>query len=61
MLGGQVLATDGLWEVMDCQEVASFVVRYLQCSWPDWSIADALTLEAQERWKLLQQEVRALM
>ncbi len=53
----QVLATDGVWEVMDCQDVAHFVQRWRKRPWVGWSASDALTLEAQERWKLLQPEV----
>ena len=56
-LGAQVLATDGVWEVMDCDEVARFVGAWRERPWPGWSASDALSLEAQERWKLLQPEV----
>ncbi|CAL8463743.1 g3277 [Coccomyxa elongata] len=52
-----VLATDGVWEVMTCQEVAHFVQRWRKRPWIGWSASDALTLEAQERWKLLQPEI----
>ncbi|KAK9917571.1 hypothetical protein WJX75_005896 [Coccomyxa subellipsoidea] len=52
-----VLATDGVWEVMTCQEVAHFVQRWRKRPWAGWSASDALTLEAQERWKLLQPEI----
>jgi hypothetical protein len=54
----QVVATDGVWEVMTCQEVAHFVQRWRKRPWDGWTASDALTLEAQERWKLLQPEVR---
>lgn len=54
----QVLATDGVWEVMTAQEVAHFVQRWRKRPWQGWNASDALTLEAQERWKQLQQEVR---
>ena len=54
----QVVATDGLWEVMKVEEVAQFVNAWRRRPWPGWNCADALTLEAQERWKLLQPEVR---
>ncbi|KAK9836329.1 hypothetical protein WJX81_005776 [Elliptochloris bilobata] len=52
-----VVATDGLWEVMKVEDVAQFVSAWRRRPWPGWSCADALTLEAQERWKLLQPEV----
>ncbi len=52
------MATDGLWEVMAVEEVAQFVAAWRRRPWPGWSCADALTLEAQERWKLLQPEAR---
>ncbi len=55
----QVLASDGVWEVMSCQEVAHFVARWRKRPWDGWSAADALSLEAQERWKQLQPEVRS--
>lgn len=55
-----MLATDGVWEVMTCQEVAHFVQRWRKRPWAGWSASDALTLEAQERWKLLQPEVRSV-
>ena len=55
-----MLASDGVWEVMSCQEVAHFVARWRKRPWAGWSAADALSLEAQERWKQLQPEVRAL-
>lgn len=57
----QVLASDGVWEVMSCAEVAHFVARWRKRPWVGWSAADALTLEAQERWKQLQPEVRLLV
>ena len=53
----QVVATDGVWEVMSCQEVAHFVHRWRKRPWANWTASDALSLEAQERWKLLQPEV----
>ena len=53
-----MLATDGVWEVMTPQEVAHFVQRWRKRPWQGWNASDALTLEAQERWKQLQQEVR---
>ena len=56
-LGAQVLATDGVWEVMDCDNVARFVGAWRERPWPGWNASDALSLEAQERWKLLQPEV----
>ncbi len=54
----QVLATDGVWEVMTAQEVVHFVQRWRKRPWQGWNASDALTLEAQERWKQLQEEVR---
>ena len=56
----QVLATDGVWEVMTAQEVVHFVQRWRKRPWQGWNASDALTLEAQERWKLLQAEVGRL-
>ena len=52
-----MLATDGVWEVMTAQEVVHFVQRWRKRPWQGWNASDALTLEAQERWKLLQAEV----
>ena len=54
----QVLASDGVWEVMTAQEVVHFVQRWRKRPWQGWNASDALTLEAQERWKQLQEEVR---
>ncbi len=56
-LTSQVLATDGIWEVMTAQEVVHFVHRWRKRPWQGWNASDALTLEAQERWKKLQPEV----
>ena len=56
----QVLATDGVWEVMTAQEVVHFVQRWRKRPWQGWNASDALTLEAQERWKQLQEEVQPL-
>ena len=53
----QVLASDGVWEVMTAQEVVHFVQRWRKRPWQGWNASDALTLEAQERWKQLQEEV----
>lgn len=52
-----MLATDGVWEVMTAQEAVHFVQRWRKRPWQGWNASDALTLEAQERWKLLQEEV----
>ncbi len=42
---------------MTAQEVVHFVQRWRKRPWQGWNASDALTLEAQERWKLLQAEV----
>jgi serine/threonine protein phosphatase PrpC len=55
----QILATDGLWDIMDNEEAADFVERYKGRRDAHVSCAEALTLEAQERWKALHEEVRA--
>ena len=47
----QVLATDGLWEVMSNAEVVGFVEGYRRASHEAMSSADALSWEAQQRWK----------
>lgn len=46
-----VAATDGLWDVMTNEEVVDFVARYRAAPQDGVSCAEALTLEAQERWK----------
>ncbi len=46
-----MLATDGLWEVMSNAEVVSFVDSYRLASYEAMSAADALSWEAQQRWK----------
>ena len=53
-----MLGTDGLWDVMSNAEVADFLQRYRHCRDADVSCAEALTLEAQERWKAMHEEVR---
>jgi hypothetical protein len=47
----QVLATDGVWDVMDNEEVISIVGRYMEAPRAGVSPASALTLEAMYRWK----------
>lgn len=54
----QLLATDGLWDVMGSEEAVDFVERYKACRQEGLSCAEALTLEAQERWKAQNEEVR---
>ena len=55
----QVLATDGLWEVMTNAEVVAFVEDYRLASHAAMSAADALSWEAQEaRWKAGRQQVQ---
>lgn len=46
-----MLATDGLWEVMSNAEVVAFVADYRLASHEAMSAADALSWEAQQRWK----------
>jgi serine/threonine protein phosphatase PrpC len=56
-LSSQILATDGLWDIMQNEEAADFVERYRGARDRHVSCAEALTLEAQERWKALHDEV----
>ena len=51
-----VLGTDGVWDVMPCDDVVDFVERYRCRRDPGMSCAEALTLEAQERWKAAHDE-----
>lgn len=51
-----VLGTDGLWDVMDDSAAADFVERYRNKRDLGVSCAEALTLEAQERWKAAHDE-----
>ncbi|KAL4451664.1 hypothetical protein ABPG75_007326 [Micractinium tetrahymenae] len=51
-----ILATDGLWDIMANEEAADFVQRYKAQRDLHISCAEALTLEAQERWKALHDE-----
>lgn len=51
-----ILATDGLWDIMGNDEAADFVERYKARRDVHVSCAEALTLEAQERWKALHDE-----
>lgn len=51
-----ILATDGLWDIMANEEAADFVERYRGARDRHVSCAEALTLEAQERWKALHDE-----
>lgn len=46
-----VLATDGLWDIMDSAATVDFIHRYSLRRDDGVSCAEALTLEAQERWK----------
>ena len=54
----QVLATDGLWEVMSNAEVVAFVEDYRLASHEAMSAADALSWKAQQRWKAGAEQVR---
>ena len=54
-----VFATDGVCDVMSNEEVVDFVERYKQSRDASMSCAEALTLEAQERWKARHNEVGA--
>lgn len=51
-----VLGTDGLWDVMNGDAAVDFVERYRLQRDPGMSCAEALTLEAQERWKAAHDE-----
>lgn len=51
-----VLGTDGLWDMMSGDAAADFVHRYRHQRDPNLSCAEALTLEAQERWKAAHNE-----
>jgi serine/threonine protein phosphatase PrpC len=46
-----VLATDGLWDALSSEAAVDFVDRYRAARAPGLSCAEALALEAQERWK----------
>ena len=54
----QVLATDGLWEVMSNAEVVAFVEAYRTVSHEAMSAADALSWEAHRRWNAGGEQVR---
>jgi serine/threonine protein phosphatase PrpC len=51
-----VLGTDGVWDVMNGDAAVDFVERYRCKRVPGVSCAEALTLEAQERWKAAHDE-----
>lgn len=51
-----VLGTDGLWDMMTGEAAVDFVERYRLQRDPGMSCAEALTLEAQERWKAAHDE-----
>jgi serine/threonine protein phosphatase PrpC len=51
-----VAGSDGIWDVMTNDEVVDFVNRYRLAPQPGVSCAEALTLEAQERWKAKHEE-----
>ena len=52
-----MLGTDGLWDIMSNEEVVDFIERYRNGRAQGLSCAEALTLEAQERWKARHEEV----
>lgn len=54
----QVLGTDGLFDVMDNDRVGRCVCEYLDRRNPALSVADVLTMEAQELWKTMGNDVR---
>ena len=51
-----VLGTDGVWDVMNGDAAVDFIQRYRCKRVPGVSCAEALTLEAQERWKAAHDE-----
>jgi len=51
-----LVGTDGLWDVMDNAAAVDFVERYRHRRDSGVSCAEALTLEAQERWKAAHDE-----
>ncbi|KAK9815476.1 hypothetical protein WJX72_004351 [[Myrmecia] bisecta] len=53
-----VLASNGVWEVFSEAELIHFVDSYRKQSCQGMTAAEALTLEAQERWKALHSEVQ---
>lgn len=52
-----ILATDGVWDIVDDATAMEFVDRYSKCRIDGVSSAEALTFEAQERWKLSREEM----
>eukprot|EP00873_Tetraselmis_striata_P002945 jgi/Tetstr1/423209/TSEL_001329.t1 len=52
-----VFASDGIWQVMEDQEVADFVHMYMNARDDTHNCADALTLHAQDMWKSKMEEV----
>lgn len=51
-----VLGSEGLWQIMTNDQMVDFVQQYRRSSLPGdtgLSVSDALTLEAQERYKLV--------
>lgn len=55
-----MLATDGVFDVMDNDRVGQCVCEYLDRRTPGLSAADILTMEAQELWKNMGDDVRGL-
>lgn len=55
-----MLGTDGVFDVMDNQRVGEFVCHYLDRRDPALTAADMLTLEAQEQWKTMGDDVRCV-
>jgi serine/threonine protein phosphatase PrpC len=53
----QVLGTDGVWDVMTNAEVVAFVEDYRSAPHAAMSAADALSWEAQQRWKAVGEQV----
>lgn len=51
-----IFGTDGLWDIMTDSDAVDFVNRYRCRRDPEVSCVEALTLEAQERWKAAHDE-----
>ena len=52
-----VVASDGLWEVMDSEQVVGFVAGYYMRPIPGLAVSEMLCLEAKKRWTQLEGKV----